>query len=141
MQRRAETDHAFLVQIWNPRGTEGINAGSGLAAVFTDSPEGPAGTALQTSNEDSKPGLEPLTPGHSSQLEGGPQKTIMLRDKDGKVSNLSSVCQRLFLPQDHQVPVPFLTPSTAPACNAHLLLICFLSIICVGGLSGSSSRQ
>ncbi|KAK9859371.1 hypothetical protein WJX84_002283 [Apatococcus fuscideae] len=37
-----------------------------------------------------------------SRPETDPHMTIMLRDKDGKETTLSSVCQRLFLPQDQQ---------------------------------------
>ena len=103
MQTRTQTDHAFLVQIWNPRGMGPSNSQEGEAAVFLGSPAGALTSPSQPPSSDSKADPELLLLPGRSHPEPAAHMTIMLRDKDGKESTLSSVCQRLFLPQHQQV--------------------------------------
>ncbi|KAK9826001.1 hypothetical protein WJX74_004271 [Apatococcus lobatus] len=102
MQTRTQTDHAFMVQIWNPRGKDPSHSQEGLSAVFLGSPAGVPGMPSHQPQGDSKAALELLLAPDQSRPETDPHMTIMLRDKDGKETTLSSVCQRLFLPQDQQ---------------------------------------
>ncbi len=94
MQSHTQTDHAFLVQIWNPRGKipdAGDSAGSS-SGVYLGSPAG------AEEPEDCKANVMAHT-GPSQ----APKKTIMLRDEHGHECTLISVCEQLFLPEGQQV--------------------------------------
>ena len=116
MQAQTRTDHAFLVQIWNPRGKADWSDHRGASAIYR-------GVPAQSSCDPSKASraTEKCAPtaGLGAGLAGAQEETIMLRDKDGKESTLISVCQQLFLPKGYQVG-PGLSPSqTLKSVNDH----------------------